>query len=298
MPLEIPVRPGQIAPDVGPPLLGFAEDELAELPFTSYGGNVPRWAPVHDWREYGAGKKEPVFNGVVTRAYRARFTLDWQQLEDWITPSILEALFTCSELWFAPYSDGDGAASPQAFEVNVLGEIADAQDLLTRRRPLSIELESVYVFTVCEGVGVPVRPPVQPIPEDPGGCLPPPETVAVERVDGGYSVTWDAVADAGAYLIEHSAVAGGDPAGTYSRQWAHLLDLADPDAPSTFIETGATNLCARVYAIRLCDATAEVCSAPPGDTAPIITQGAGMEIVQGATPPEVVTVGMNITEAS
>jgi hypothetical protein len=155
----------------------------------------------------------------------------------------------------------------------------------------------VGVFTICEGTGVPIRPPVVPIPEEPGGCLAPPENVAVTRTDGGFAVTFDEVAAAGAYLIEHAEVAGGSPPGTYARRWAHLLDLADPAAPSVFIESAATNLCARVYAVRLCDSSAEVCSAPPGDTAPIITQGAGMEIVQGATPPATATVGMNITPA-
>lgn len=157
MPFPIPIRPGQIPADVGPPLLGPAADDLVPLPYPSLAQQgTARWVLVNEWRTYGAGKKEPVWNGEVTRAYRCRFTAGYPYLERDIAEQVIRALTDCNTLFYAPYSDADGSPSPDVFEVNSLGEIPDESDLITGRAPLALDLETVHVWRTC-GDDIPVR---------------------------------------------------------------------------------------------------------------------------------------------
>lgn len=145
MPSLLPLRPAGGYP--GPPLIGLDGGALSALQYAEHSNPVrARWRPLHEWIEAGDGSVEPFYLGRTQRAYRPFFSLGWNHLLPASAHALIDLLLSGEQILFAPYSDGSGNPVPAAFEVNLLTEVPDYDDLRTMRRPITLEFEGVAVI--------------------------------------------------------------------------------------------------------------------------------------------------------
>lgn len=118
-------------------------------------------------------------------------------------------------------------------------------------------------------------------------CLEATDNLAVTAVEDGFEVSFDYVEGATGYVIEYS-IDGGD---TYERAFLFRTDdIADPLEPVVTLNMEEGSICIRVSPIRFCENSISKCF----NTAPIITEGAYMQITGGDAPPEATLIGMHI----
>lgn len=150
----LPLRPPE-GTNPGPPLLGPSPSALVPLPHAAHAQRVTHlWKPLHDYREGIAGEREPYFEGYPRRAYRPQFSLGWDHLPKAEAFALATMLLTPGPLYFAPYSL-NGAPLPYVFEVNLLSDVPDFDDLTTAHRPISLAMDGVKVWPIggpCYGL--------------------------------------------------------------------------------------------------------------------------------------------------